>query len=50
MAASQDAEALVAELTDIIAKLQLKLGSEKARKLVRRIVDDLGAPERKPKE
>jgi hypothetical protein len=47
---SDDTDHLVAQLTEIIAKLQLKLGSEKARKLVRRIVDDLGAPERKPKE
>lgn len=40
-----DADDLIADLTDIIAKLQRKLGSAKANRLIRRVVADLGAKE-----
>lgn len=43
---ADETDDLVAQLTEIIAKLQLKLGSARARKLVRQIADGLGAPER----
>lgn len=36
---------LVANLTDAIAALQLALGGEKANRLIRQIVGDLGADE-----